>query len=806
MAAFIKSLMTFESLCTFALSVFLLIAFALPSLAATEAHPATDRDKLSINGSSESATKIISCAIDFETRTKYIDKNSNFSPTNNLLYTSSSYLDYLIGGTLKLRENINIYSGEHHLSADEATYNPKSGHGELFGEIRFTTPNIETKTNKVKFNLHENEYKLGQSSFILHTDKIDFRGSMHSLNYKNKDFSARSGSITSCPFGNNSWQLSGKSLSTKNAANQILIRDAVLRIAGIPVFYYPYLSFATNEGRKSGFLSPDFNLNSRDGVKLSVPFYLNIASNFDSIIELQAVSNRGIGIHGNIRHLSRNMYNQIQLDYIPKDNLYNGSLSSEVFTPTTDVPDFIPVSRWGYQIKHQGTWTKSLSSTISYSRISDGDFLRDWKSDIDANHDHIKQEGSLEFKRNNIDMRLSIQFLKPLESEVINNYIKLPELRLRYKKNTGFLNWDFFSLLTRFQATETNNSQQTDRLHFEPKITFLLERPYGGIGITTNLRYTRYSVPEVLATEAQNQLVRFSPVASVSARLAFYRPFNLKDRSIVHIIESNFYYVWAKFQAQDALPVFDTSRNILSYQQIFRENQFSGYDRLSSENRISLGVTNRLIDSATELDLIHLKSGITVHLNNEQALLNEQIFANVEQRFYSKTSITNTLDWFINPFFSFSGNWVYSLSNLDTDELSLFLKYRGTSRTVFNLGYRKRNSALVGFTIHQSIVSMQIPLSKRFGFSASWLYDIESNRNIKLLAGFEYANCCWNIQVYWRKWRRYNFANELGSVTSNGIYIQFSLQGFLKLNSGIDSVLKSSISGYSPLSFTTPRK
>src|SRR6185437_7585787 len=46
---------------------------------------------------------------------------------------------------------------------------------------------------------------------------------------------------------------------------------------------------------------------------------------------------------------------------------------------------------------------------------------------------------------------------------------------------------------------------------------------------------------------------------------------------------------------QKDIPVFDTSENVFSYSSLFRDNRFSGSDRIGDENKLSFGLTSRWI-------------------------------------------------------------------------------------------------------------------------------------------------------------------------------------------------------------------
>ena len=60
-------------------------------------------------------------------------------------------------------------------------------------------------------------------------------------------------------------------------ANEGVAEGAVLRFYGVPILAAPVLSFPLTDARKSGWLPPSINLDSKSGLEVEVPYYWNIA-------------------------------------------------------------------------------------------------------------------------------------------------------------------------------------------------------------------------------------------------------------------------------------------------------------------------------------------------------------------------------------------------------------------------------------------------------------------------------------------------------------------------------------------------
>ena len=62
---------------------------------------------------------------------------------------------------------------------------------------------------------------------------------------------------------------------------------------GVPILYAPYLSFPLSDARKSGILTPEIGSTGRSGNELSIPYYWNIAENYDATFTSHWFSARG---------------------------------------------------------------------------------------------------------------------------------------------------------------------------------------------------------------------------------------------------------------------------------------------------------------------------------------------------------------------------------------------------------------------------------------------------------------------------------------------------------------------------------
>lgn len=103
------------------------------------------------------------------------------------------------------------------------------------------------------------------------------------------------------------WQLRSKKVTIDQKKQVMRHKHAFFDFYGVPVFYTPYFSHPTpNANRKSGFLTPRYSHDSLLGNTLKVPYYLNLAPNYDATLTPFFTTKEGLVMEGGFRQLLQN--------------------------------------------------------------------------------------------------------------------------------------------------------------------------------------------------------------------------------------------------------------------------------------------------------------------------------------------------------------------------------------------------------------------------------------------------------------------------------------------------------------------
>ena len=143
----------------------------------------------------------------------------------------------------------------------------------------YAGPQMQLHVQRFEGFFSNPSYFFGKTGAGGSAQRIDFLDSQRAV--------ATGATYTSCPSdgsGGPAWLLSTDRVKMDFEANEGIAENAVLRFYGVPILAAPVLSFPLTDERKSGWLPPSINLDSKSGLQVSMPYYWNIAPQRDATI------------------------------------------------------------------------------------------------------------------------------------------------------------------------------------------------------------------------------------------------------------------------------------------------------------------------------------------------------------------------------------------------------------------------------------------------------------------------------------------------------------------------------------------
>lgn len=505
------------------------------------------------------------------------------------------------------------------VEADEANLRQAESRGELIGNVRLRDQGVLVVGDRAELQLDNGEAKVDNAEYVLHKGHV--RGSaLYAKREETSLIRLKDGTYTRCEPGSNAWHLKGNNVTLNPLTGFGSATNVTLRVKDIPVFYTPYIYFPIDDRRQSGFLAPSISSSSDNGLTLQTPYYFNLAPNYDATLYPTYMADRGLLLEGEGRYLTKTSEGQLGAAYIDDSN-DERKLQSEYED-----------QRWLYSWQHKGGLDSRLLAEVDYTDISDPYYFQDLSSDLGiGSTSYVNQRGTLTYRGNGYTARLNAHAYERANITDITPYDRLPQITLDgvLPFQPGGLKFAYGSELVRFDRdlrsgffTDENGNTGTaeqlwyderlkglaradgTRLHLEPAVSLPLNWSWGFLKPQVKYLQTNYDLD--LDQQGKSSLLaeqQFSSsqsrgigMFSVDSGLYFDRDSQWFGKDYRQTLEPRLFYLYVPEEDQTDIPVFDSGESSFSYASLFRENRFSGRDRIGDENKLALGLSNRWIE------------------------------------------------------------------------------------------------------------------------------------------------------------------------------------------------------------------
>jgi LPS-assembly protein len=724
-------------------------------------------------------------------------------PADYPITADADQATYTRDGRMTLDGGVTLSQGNRTVDASAGSLNRSSGEAVMTGSVRVVEPDLVLQGQSARVDLDSSATSVASVEFLLPVQEI--RGKAGAVaRDKDGDLQLTDVQFTRCEPGNRNWHIGVASLELNEEEVFATARHAVVRVGEVPVLYTPYLRFPVKDDRQSGFLFPDMGFSKLDGLDVRVPYYLNLAPDYDATISPRAITDRGAGVEGEFRHLAEWGHTTFSGGYLNEDDIYDGKLSRDDFNALRQQGlvsgDFQPSQRWLYGIGHQA-WFGDFTTVVDYRAVSDRDYFRDLGGDIGvASRVELERRAELGYSNGGLQARFWTQRFERLDDGLLDPYERSPQLDLHYVGQLpGPLQWSVAAQVASFDRNNENltgiDRATGDRVHVEPRVVLPFQWPWGDLTFTGGVRHTEYDLQELDPGFERNPK-RNVGLGSVAGGLYFDRTFEAFGRTLMQSVEPRAYYLYQGYENQEDIPRFDVTELTFSYYQLFRDNRFAGIDRIGDANQLSLGLSTSFRDATSGREYLNASVGQILYFEDRRVTLND-----VEQSVNEESSsaFLGQIGSSLTSRLRFSSSLIYDPNLNELDEGAVALQYQIDRRRVFNVGYRNRRQD----DISQTDVSAYWPISPRFAFIGRWNYDIEQGRAIETFGGLEYNDCCWQIRLVGRRFL--NIPTGPNLVTGedqdvvrpeDGIFLQIVFKGMGGVGNSLESMLVRGIRGY----------
>ncbi|HEV7358433.1 MAG TPA: LPS assembly protein LptD [Steroidobacteraceae bacterium] len=747
--------------------------------------------------------------------------------------------DALLGadGSAVLNGRVTVTQDERSVSADSVTYDYNTDRLNVKGKVDFLDPKLRVRSDDGSYetaggaNFNEAFFQLMNRNgrgFAKDVDvSPDGQVTLNLVHY------------TSCPVGIEDWSLSASKISLDTKLQEGVARNVTMRFKNVPVFYTPYISFPLGDERKSGLLFPSFGHSGSNGFDAQVPYYFNLAPNYDLTLTPGVLTARGVELSEDFRYLTSTSRGQLDATFLPNDKQQHDNRSYLRYTDVTD-------------IRH------GLRFDADIATVSDSDYFQSFAVGTEQTSvTFLERRADLLYYDDVWRIRGMLQNFQTIDlsvSDYDRPYSRVPAVQASAIYPIANSNFEFaldseavnfLRVINPSQFDASLNNPTGVRLNLSPEIRWSSRGRGYFFEPAIGYDFTQYDLQDAGAGRPSTP-TRSLPYARVDAGLVFERDAGSQGQR-TQTLEPRLVYSFVPYRNQDRLPIFDSGLPDLNLTELFRTNRYVGSDRVGDANQVALAVTTRLFDTVTGTQYLSATIGQIryfsiprVGLPPDPAVATGQIGQNIP--------IVNPLelpgDALLvargQPFLAYyPGQYAYGLNrngfvqplgfssqtlgafpasdivaevaltgykhlgvNLDyqwnpytsqTEKSEISVQYRPDSSRVINIGYRFQEGIL-----KQWDGSFAWPIAEHWNAVGRWVYSLQDRQTIEQVAGFEYKSCCYKVQLVQRRY----LSIRPGSITAGGtldtsIALQLELTGLSSVGKREDSFLEQSIRGYS---------
>jgi LPS-assembly protein len=666
--------------------------------------------------------------------------------------------------------DVKLSCGDVAISAGRMKYFQKTNDVEAADAVHIERPKDELEGTNLKLNLETEVGHLDQPTFRMKDG--EGRGTGTVLLFEGEDnYRLKKGQYTTCPAGNDDWFVRADDLQIDNEKQIGTARNVSVLFKDVPILYLPWMDFSFSGERKTGMLSPILGNTARSGAEVSLPFYWNIAPNFDATFTPRIMSKRGLMLRNEVRYMSSRAVGQLQADVLPDDWIDDRT-------------------RYGVAYTHTHFLTNSWRANLDYNKVSDDQFVRDLANNLAlTSRINLLQRAATSYTTGLgaggvLDFTAEVQRFQTLQdprltsstSFLVSPFKRLPQFTLNaIKRNIAGLDLNFSSSWANFTH---QTFQGGKRLTLFPSVSMPLHNAYGFITPKVGLHYTRYNMES--RADGRADADRLLPIVSLDSGVVFDRNMTLRGERFIQTLEPRAFYVYIPFKDQNLLPIFDSAENDFGFAQMLTENRFSGNDRINDANQVTLALASRLIEPGTGIERLRIAVGQQFLFRDRRVTLNSPQGTNQNTNFVAAISgrITSTI--------STDTDVQYDINQFRNEKIRTGISYRPEPGKVINLGYRFSRDVF-----EQVDTSIQWPFALNWNGVARVSYSLRDDKLLAGLAGFEYRSCCWAFSLVAQ---RFTTATQ---KTSTALFVQLELNSLMNIGVNPLRVLQDSIPGYS---------
>ena len=698
--------------------------------------------------------------------------------------------------------NVALTRGDQFLGADNLKYDQEKDTYVAEGHVRYQDAGLRVIADSAKGDQNADSHQIDNVRYQLISRRGN--GGADRINLKGPEGELLHSTYSTCDPEDRRWELRSRRIDVNTDKGWGVARGATIRIGKIPVMYVPWMKFPIDDRRHTGLLYPAIGQSGRNGFDYKQPIYLNLAPNYDATITPRIMTNRGFQLGGEFRYLYEGGRGIFKGEWMQSDDLLKDRAKEPDYVPGNPNNPDPDDSRGVFGFAGVHSLNRNWQAQANLTWISDARYTEDFSNALyGLSATSITSTAGLygagEYWSAGI-MADSWQLSDYTSSELTLPYNRLPRIYANWEKPLS--RWLSVGVNAEAVHFQHNERPGGDRLDIKPFVSMPLQGAAWYITPTLAWRHTEYRLegdlrehaafaysvepdqvtPAMLATFNDASPSRSLPIASLDAGLYFDRETEIKDSPYLHTLEPRLFYLNAPYREQDGIPLFDTRPFSFSWGQLFRDNRYSGPDRQTDANQLTLALSTRFLRQSDGFERLSASIGQIIYFDDSRVTTtpNEVPVQQSKSAWVADATYAPTDRWTIGA--SYQWDPKIRRENL----ISTRARYLIGDDGVVNLSYRKRRDLL-----EEADFSFLYPVTPSWSVVGRYYRSLETDSLLEGIAGVQWDSCCLAVRAVVRRYVR----NREGDM-NNSFQVEFILKGLGSAGQDTERTLRRGILGY----------
>ena len=713
------------------------------------------------------------------------DADRSTPPNQSDLEVSAGDSD-ITDDTLYFSDDVTVSQGYRTLKAQEVIIDRVEQTVSAEGPIEVREPGIVMYGDRITYDSLSERASLSDAEFVMYEQQL-YGIAERVTRDANGSLEIEDGQLTFCAPTDPSWLVTAETLRVDPTTNTGEAWGARIDIKGVPVAYLPWVQFPLNDRRKTGLLFPDISSDTRGGLDITAPIYLNLAPNYDATYSPRLIQDRGLVHQLNTRFLGkRTGFWDVSGTYLRDDDL-DASDSDN--------------NRWLVNLQQSSDPSARLRTSIDFTKVSDNEYLRDLENNtLSAQRQTaLLQRARVDWLADSWLFGLEAQQFQSIAEDLTDNYRRLPQISAVWR---GDAKIGPLEPLLKLQAANFDTELEKvkgQRVYQEVGVTLPLTRDYGFLNSSLMHRSIQYRLKAPDNNQTRSESVS-SWLGRIEGGLEFERSTELFGLPFTQTLEPRFQYLYAGYDDHAGIPDFDSAELTFSYRQLFRNTRFSGYDRLADANQLSVGLTSRLIDTATGKERVSASFGQVINFRDQRVRLKESDAALTDEG----SALAFALNVRTSERWSIHSNLLFDSYEEKLDAANIRVGFRPSKDAIINLGYTLREppASFAARPVTEQInTSAYMPINDNWSAFGAVRYSLEIGSSVEDMIGVEYDGCCWRVRLIYMSYldalRDVDvFIPEPELTRDRAFQFQFVLKGLGGFGNRVDNLMQDMIRGF----------